>query len=140
MPTPAITLNTPISDQVTRQYGGYAAGQFTLTDRLKAILGSRLSWYHYSYSGTERDENNVVTPYMGLTYELNNWASAYASYTDIFNPQSARDISGNTLEPEVGASYELGFKGVLRRPAQRLTDRLQNPQGQRGTVGRQHPV
>ena len=111
VPTPEITLDTPINDQVTRQYGGYAAGHFTLTDRLKTIIGSRLSWYHYSYSGTERDEDAVVTPYMGLTYDLNSWASAYASYTDIFNPQSAKDTSGNALDPEVGASYEVGFKG-----------------------------
>lgn len=111
VPTPEITLNTPLSDQITRQYGGYAAGHFTLTDRLKAILGSRLSWYHYSYAATEQDEDAEITPYLGLTYDLNSWASAYASYTDIFNPQSARDITGNTLEPEVGTSYELGLKG-----------------------------
>ncbi|MAX55912.1 MAG: hypothetical protein CL537_10460 [Alcanivoracaceae bacterium] len=111
VPAPEITLNQPINDQITRQYGGYAAGHFTVTDRLKAIIGSRLSWYHYEYSGTERDEDRIVTPYMGLTYDLNSWASVYASYTDIFNPQSAKDTSGNTLDPELGASYEAGFKG-----------------------------
>ena len=111
VPRPELSLNTPISDQTTRQYGGYAAGQFTLTDRLKAILGSRLSWYHYSYAGSELNEDGEITPYMGLTYELNSWASAYASYTDIFKPQSSKDATGNILEPEVGTSYEIGLKG-----------------------------
>ena len=39
--------------------------------------------------------------------------SAYASYTDIFLPQSERDANGQQIEPIVGKSYELGLKSEL---------------------------
>lgn len=113
IPIPEIVLDTAIGEQITRQYGGYAAGHFTFTNRLKAVIGSRLSWYHYEFRNTTRDEDRVVTPYLGLTYDINTWASVYASYTDVFNPQSSRDTSGLILDPEKGSSYELGFKGEL---------------------------
>lgn len=111
IPQPELVLDTRINDQITEQYGGYLAGHFNFTDRLAAILGARLSWYRYEFGDTAREEDEVVTPYAGVTYELNEWASVYASHTDIFNPQSARGTDGNTLEPEVGVSQELGLKG-----------------------------
>lgn len=111
IPRPEVVLDTPLSDQITEQYGGYVAGRFSMADPLSLILGSRLSWYHYEYATTVRDEDAVYTPYAGLVYELNSWASAYATYSEIFNPQSSRGTDGNTLEPEVGTNYELGVKG-----------------------------
>lgn len=111
VPRPEITLDTPTGKQITEQYGVYVAGRFSLTDALNAIMGSRVSWYHYEYAGNGRDEDQVLTPYMGLVYDINSWASVYASYADIFNPQSAKGTDGNTLDPEVGASYETGIKG-----------------------------
>ncbi len=111
VPRPEIVLDTTISDLVTEQYGGYAAGHFDLTHSLNAIIGSRVSWYHYEYNDTVRDENAETTPYFGLIYDLGSWASAYVSYSNIFNPQTVRDTNGNTLEPELGANYEAGIKG-----------------------------
>uniref|UniRef100_UPI0024792E82 ABC transporter ATP-binding protein n=1 Tax=Variovorax paradoxus TaxID=34073 RepID=UPI0024792E82 len=42
--------------------------------------------------GLRRHE--VLTPYAGLVYDLGEHYSAYASYTDIFQPQNYRDTSG----------------------------------------------
>lgn len=111
VPRPEITVNNPINDQITTQFGGYFAGRFSISDALTAIIGSRLSWYDYEFGDTTRSEEAFFTPYTGLVLDLNSWASAYASYTEIFNPQSAKGTDGNTLEPEVGSSYELGLKG-----------------------------
>ncbi|BEH15548.1 TonB-dependent siderophore receptor [Marinobacter shengliensis] len=111
VPRPQLTLDSQINDLVTEQYGGYMAGHFYFTDRISSVMGTRISWYRYEFGDTVREENEVFTPYAGVIYELNDWASAYASYAEIFNPQSARGTDGNTLEPEVGASHELGVKG-----------------------------
>ena len=40
---------------------------------------------------------NQFTPYAGLTYDINDTYTAYASYTEIFQPQNARDTSGGIL-------------------------------------------
>lgn len=105
-------------NRTQEQKGVYVANRFSLSDSTKLILGSRLSWIshdsldvvtqpkktHYSKSGE-------VTPYAGLVQDLNEHLTAYASYTEIFKPQSNQDINGSTLEPMTGSNYELGLKG-----------------------------
>ena len=111
VPAPSVYLTSNHNLQFTKQEGIYAAGRFSLSDSLKLIAGSRASNYHYKYSTTRMDETGVITPYAGLVYTMNDWASAYISYTDIFNPQSSKNASGTVLDPEVGKSYEIGIKG-----------------------------
>jgi len=91
----------------TRQHGVYAAARLDLADPLKLILGTRVSWYD---SGSA-EENGTVTPYAGVIFNLNDWSSVYASYSDIFTPQTSRSASGGTLKPVVGSNYEAGVKG-----------------------------
>lgn len=99
----------------TRQTGAYAAARFSLADPLTLIAGARVSnWKTDQYSwGAEYsyDHDNVVTPYVGLIYDLNDTYSVYASYTEIFKPQSYRDASGKYLDPVEGKNYEVGLKG-----------------------------
>ncbi|MEK1907270.1 MAG: TonB-dependent siderophore receptor [Pseudomonas sp.] len=100
----------------TRQKGLYAATRLNVTDELKVILGARESWYEKTsddiYSEVSKiDVDNEVTPYAGLVYDLTENISAYASYTEIFLPQSVRDSSGQQLDPIVGESNEIGLKG-----------------------------
>ncbi|MNI52681.1 Ferric-pseudobactin BN7/BN8 receptor precursor [compost metagenome] len=94
--------------------------RWSLTDDLSLITGARvIDWKRDETSTslptgavtrTSRGESGVVTPYLGLVYDLNeNW-SAYASYTTIFKPQSNKTASGSYLEPEEGVNYELGLK------------------------------
>jgi outer membrane receptor for ferric coprogen and ferric-rhodotorulic acid len=89
------------------------ATRLSLADSLKLILGTRVSDYRYETSAGKATlkENGVVSPYAGLIYDLNDWSSVYLSYSDIFNPQSYKDASGNTLKPVVGSNYEAGIKG-----------------------------
>jgi outer membrane receptor for ferric coprogen and ferric-rhodotorulic acid len=97
----------------TRHYGVWGVARLNLTDSLKLILGTRVNWYGYwnESSVQTMEENGVVSPYAGLVYDLNKQLSVYASYSDIFNPQTNMDRSGNVLEPVVGANYEVGIKG-----------------------------
>ena len=98
------------------QKGAYAATRLNLTDDLKVILGARDSNYEkessdiYAAAPTNTDVDHEVTPYAGVVYDLTDTLSAYASYTEIFLPQSERDSSGQQLEPIVGESYETGLK------------------------------
>lgn len=97
------------------QKGAYAATRLNLADDFKLIIGARDSNYEKVsddvYSDPSRlDADHELTPYAGLVYDLTDTLSAYASYTEIFLPQSERDISGQQIEPIVGESYETGLK------------------------------
>ncbi|CAM3579913.1 Ferric-pseudobactin 358 receptor [Pseudomonas reidholzensis] len=99
----------------SRQRGSYAAFKFNIMDDLNVIVGARTSDYDYNYyyapQYTSMHERGEVTPYAGITYDLTPEQSVYASYTDIFKPQSQRNRSGAILEPVVGSNYEVGWKG-----------------------------
>ncbi|MFJ3260711.1 TonB-dependent siderophore receptor [Pseudomonas sp. NPDC086581] len=102
-----------------RQKGLYSSWRVKLAEPLTAVLGGRVSWYDYAYKLPDDDyqdsmtETGEVTPYFGLIYELTPEWSAYASYTDVFEPQSARDAQQKMLEPVIGSNYEVGLKGEL---------------------------
>lgn len=103
------------------QKGIYAVGDYQLTDRLSFILGSRLSTYRtvfdsdgpWGVTRSEASKTGKLTPYTGLVYALNEDWNAYASYTEIFKPQTQRTAAGAILEPRTGTGYEIGLKGEL---------------------------
>lgn len=117
---PAKPAWTSITDLVDERYGLYANSRLRLSEPLSLILGARVSWFDYDFDyrmeGMDyvTKESGQVTPFAGLVYDIDqNW-SWYASYADIFQPQSRyRDVSGAGLEPAVGANYETGIKGEL---------------------------
>ncbi|MFY9073852.1 TonB-dependent siderophore receptor [Malaciobacter mytili] len=100
-------------DTVTKQLGTYLVGRFSLSDNLKLIAGTRLTNWEKEdrLKDFTYDHDNVVTPYAGLIYNINEDFSTYVSYTDIFKPQDNQDSSGNYLDPIEGKSYEVGIKG-----------------------------
>lgn len=111
------TIGTDSVDMETEQTGVYAATRLHLADRLKAIVGGRLAtWKRQGFNyGPEFDfgDENVFIPYAGLLYDLTDTHRLYASYTEIFQPQDARDRNGDYLEPIVGANYEVGLKSAF---------------------------
>ncbi|MFL9711730.1 TonB-dependent siderophore receptor [Methylobacillus sp. Pita1] len=120
-------FNTPsdIWDQTstTTQKGIYALLRSHLTEHTTLVLGGRTNWYDFHSHGssridgyeetTERKETGEFIPYGGLVYALTPQWSAYASYAEIFNPQSATDTLRKVLPPMTGKSYEAGIKGEL---------------------------
>ncbi|ENO90495.1 TonB-dependent siderophore receptor [Thauera linaloolentis] len=109
---PELTQRVPYDyrQETTRDNGLYTTARWNLRDDLKLITGLRVS--NYSRSGdTTMRERGVTTPYLGVVYDINDTFSAYASYTDIFKPQSVQDEQGKTLDPLVGKNYEAGLKG-----------------------------
>lgn len=100
-----------------QQKGLYGMWRARLLEPLTVLVGARVSWYDNVYAtATSRTTNRAsgeVTPYAGVVYALNRQWSAYASYSSVFEPQSARTVSGSVLEPIVGTNYETGLKGEL---------------------------
>ncbi|NWD70005.1 TonB-dependent siderophore receptor [Pseudomonas gingeri] len=109
-----------ITDDETRRYGVYGNTRLHLTQDLSLVLGGRLSWYEYqtknAYTAEKQSnsQNGQFTPFAGLIYDFNDKWSWYASYADIFLPQSEyRTVSGSLLDPAIGTNYETGVKGEL---------------------------
>jgi outer membrane receptor for ferric coprogen and ferric-rhodotorulic acid len=114
-PAPNINHSQWKYSYTTEQEGAYLATRLSLTDSTKLILGSRVSWYKTTTDllGTKGEyaKNGNVVPYAGIVQDLNENFSAYASYTEIFKPQSNVDYNGGLLDPATGANYEIGLKG-----------------------------
>lgn len=113
-PRPSFDAGVGGSDWTDREVATYAAARWSLTDQLTAITGLRLTWLDsegVSYGNTKTTRYDAVeTPYAGLIYDLSDDHSVYASYTEIFTPQTEVDINRDRLDPIDGVNYELGLK------------------------------
>lgn len=112
IPAPRPT-RTNVATTVTTERGVNAMTRLDVADQVKVILGGRLDWYEYenrSGSGSYKVSRNV-TRYAGVIYDVNPQHALYASFTDVFQPQTATDIRGNILAPVKGKNYETGIKG-----------------------------
>ncbi|WGS44893.1 TonB-dependent siderophore receptor [Burkholderia sp. JSH-S8] len=118
-PKPVFAGNNAMNSTI-EQTAGYGALRFSVADPLKLIVGGRLTRYDIEQAsqGTSiptarhRYSKNTFIPYAGLTYDLDDTYTAYASYTEIFNPQTQQDAAGNVLKPTTGKSAEVGLKGA----------------------------
>lgn len=91
----------------------YSSARLSFTDNLKIIVGTRFLDYEMedtTYGKDERRGANEWIPYLGAVYSLTNNLNAYASYTEIFQPQSKVDITNTLLDPAQGHTYEVGLK------------------------------
>ncbi|EAR21790.1 TonB-dependent siderophore receptor [Nitrococcus mobilis] len=100
------------------QLGVYGNARIHLAEPLTLVLGGRVSWWETSLDETgqqkQRDKfNAVLTPLVGLIYDLNNTYSLYASYAETFQPQNFRDADGDLLDPLQGEQLEAGIKAAL---------------------------
>ena len=120
---PDLTRYYPDFGDDLKQTGVYAALRLKPTDRIATVLGLRVSdfklsvWNYWSgelSTTTFMDYSNVLTPYAGVLFDLTKNLTAYASYTDIFEPQIAEDPEGHRLDPAVGSMYEIGLKREFR--------------------------
>ncbi|WP_255356746.1 TonB-dependent siderophore receptor [Thioclava sp. SK-1] len=103
----------------TTSTGVYGQLRVKPTQALTVIGGARLSWYDSDSTNlitnttTNSSENGHVTPFAGVTYDVTPSTTIYASYSEIFQPQTDLDINGKTLDPLEGQQFELGVKAEL---------------------------
>ncbi|WP_454691404.1 TonB-dependent siderophore receptor [Achromobacter aloeverae] len=123
LPEPALPY-TGIYKVRTEQFGVYGQGRFQILDPLTLVVGGRVSNYKEyvgigDYGTTPDMEkspgavSHKFTPYAGLIYKVTPDTSLYASYSDIFVPQSQLSASGSPLPPRSGRQYEAGVKSSL---------------------------
>jgi len=111
---PAFGAPYESSDVDYRIYRIYGAMRLALTDRLKLIGGFNYIdvqatgvSFDVDYSRTE----TAVSPYVGVTYEISPQVNLYASYSDLFEPQSEIGLDLLPLGSAKGQSLEGGIKG-----------------------------
>lgn len=110
---PGFNLNT---ESEADEYGVYAQGRLEVIDGVKINLGGRFSNYDSSVRDLGRntlneiDEDNFA-PYAGVTWDVVDHITLYASYAEIFQPQTQLQIGGSNVEPRIGRQVEGGVKG-----------------------------
>lgn len=98
-------------DRLTRAYG---AIHLNFTDQLKGVAGVSAVWLKTtgdSYGSDLTRDDHKVSPYAGLLFDVTRNLTLYASYTDIYAPQSQVDVDNVRLMPAKGTSIEGGLKG-----------------------------
>ncbi|WP_019341767.1 TonB-dependent siderophore receptor [Stutzerimonas stutzeri] len=117
---PNLSYSTRVSSD-DQEAGLYAKLTLRPIEKLALIGGARVSWYEGDATSTnlktgvaasdEQHQNGHVTPYGGLVFDLDEQHSLYASYSQVFKPQSETDTNGQLIDPRKGEQYEVGIKG-----------------------------
>lgn len=101
------------ADEQTHINRLYGATRLALTDTLKFIGGfnaihAKTNGVAYGVDSYKKEAG--VGPYLGFTWRFAANANLYASYSDIFQPQSEIDVNHQPLGSAKGSSYEAGVK------------------------------
>ncbi|WP_043237833.1 TonB-dependent siderophore receptor [Stutzerimonas azotifigens] len=117
---PALVYSSRFESE-EQEAGLYAKLTFRPIERLALIGGARTSWYDGEVTNTTYTSGNVtrqdikesghVTPYGGLVFDLDEQHSLYASYSQVFKPQTETGADGRVIDPREGEQYEVGIKG-----------------------------
>lgn len=110
------------SENETIQRGIYGQLRMKVLDPLAVVLGGRYSYYDNKSRTVApaavptawaqgAKEKHVFTPSAGIVFDATKTISLYASYADIFVPQTQKKVDGTVLDPRVGKQYEVGAKG-----------------------------
>lgn len=120
---PSTVGANPTSINNVDQKAAFVATRLNLSDELKAIVGARHGKYttrtrNFSEAGattstTGFTNDDIVTPYVGLLFDLNQQWTVYTAYTSIFQPQNLRDANNEFLDPVEGNNIEAGVKAEL---------------------------
>jgi len=112
-PQPALT---PSKSRYT-QFGLYDQLRVTIIEPLKVVLGGRLGSFYekqYNFSTEEwkdgRKETFKFTPFAGIVYTPIKPLTVYASYSQVFVPQTEKKQDGSTVDPRTGMNIEAGAK------------------------------
>ncbi|SDQ65605.1 outer-membrane receptor for ferric coprogen and ferric-rhodotorulic acid [Pseudomonas sp. UC 17F4] len=113
VPKPGIGAYTSPGSTTTTSKGVYALTRFKLLDPLTLVVGARASWWGQDAPSDHFKPGREITPYGGLIWDFAQDWSWYASYAEVFQPQTGQTWSGDLLKPVEGKTYETGVKGEL---------------------------
>jgi outer membrane receptor for ferric coprogen and ferric-rhodotorulic acid len=108
------------SNTVETQSGVYGQMRFKPLHWLTLIGGGRLSQWETSTlnlvngarSGVANVENKLTANY-GVVVDVTKQVALYASYADIFQPQTTQMFGGGVVPPRMGQQQEAGIKTSL---------------------------
>jgi outer-membrane receptor for ferric coprogen and ferric-rhodotorulic acid len=105
----------------TDQLGVYSMLRSRLSDHVTTVIGGRWTNFDNQSRAVEpavptdwsqgAEARWRFTPYGGVVVKVHPQVSAYASYAEIFVPQTQRRVDSSILEPRIGGQYEAGVKG-----------------------------
>jgi outer membrane receptor for ferric coprogen and ferric-rhodotorulic acid len=101
-------------DTTSRRETAYGLVRFNVADPLKIMIGGNVTHAKsdgFSYGANANYSLTRFLPFTGVTLDLSDSISAYASYATIFNPQSQVDAARRLLDPIKGDNIEGGLKG-----------------------------
>lgn len=102
-------------DDTTDSTGVYLQDQISLRDRWHLLVGGRVDNVNQESvdklsDTTTRQDDEEISPRVGLLYKASERASVYGSYSESFVPNTASRADGSILDPEEGKQYEVGVK------------------------------
>ncbi|NET38752.1 MAG: TonB-dependent siderophore receptor [Cyanothece sp. SIO1E1] len=113
------------ADTETDRLGIFIQDHISFTDNLILLAGVRYDTVEQrrisepsflTPNSTETTQNDdALTPRVGLVYQPIEELSLYASYSRSFTPSLETDVEGNFFEPEEGEGFEVGVKAELLR-------------------------
>lgn len=116
---PRYTLN-PLTKTQTETKGLYSQLRLKPWSSVTLIGGARISWYDGTSTAlstgktTEQSKTGHVTPFAGATWDITPDLTAYASYSEIFQPQlTYADANGDPLDPLTARQSEVGIKAQI---------------------------
>ena len=98
-------------------HGGYIQDQISLLPKLKVLAGVRIEGFTQKYDELDYDTHNrqsnvSALPRIGITYQVLQPMSLYASWSRSFSPTLAAQFgpNGQPFVPEKGTQYEAGAR------------------------------
>lgn len=104
------TLDTENLDK----FGVYGKSTFHPADGLSLIGGGRLGHYKIESGDGKtlhKASRTKFTGYAGAVYDIDGSNSLYASFSQLYTPQTDLDADGKLLKPRQGNQFEVGYKG-----------------------------
>ncbi|HMR33031.1 MAG TPA: TonB-dependent siderophore receptor [Geminicoccaceae bacterium] len=103
------------STSTSRNQGAYAQLVLSVLERTRLLVGARYD------DADQRNRDNLAetndhssdqafTFRVGLSQDLTDQITAYATWAQSFSPVSDQSASGKILDPETGEGYEVGLK------------------------------
>ncbi len=114
------TIVPPGYSTITKktENAAYAQWQLTATQRLKVLLGGRLSWAEVEVASdgsgavtSSAKSGRKFTPSVAVMSDLDSALTAYASYVNTFVVQTELAQGSQLLPPRTGSQIEFGVKG-----------------------------
>jgi iron complex outermembrane recepter protein len=109
---------SPNTDTQTDRLGIYLQDQVAFTEQIKLLAGLRYDTIDRNIidNSTQSETNqndDAVTPRVGMVYQPIPELSLYGSYSQSFTPSEGTTSNGEPLEPEKGEGFEFGVKSEL---------------------------